>query len=970
MYQKVFESKILLVYGISGTGKTSLINCGLANKFEDSDWLPVYVRRGRNILDSLERELGKVVLSDFKSAVHPPSLSTSFRASEGQSSPQSAIKDLTPGEIVKALQSIYLDHFKPIYLIFDQLEELFIFGDREEREEFIQIVKAVVNSDVQCRFIFSIREEYLAGVTEFERLIPEFLANRMRIEKMTSQNAIQVIEGPCKVQNIEVEEGFPEALLQKLNPDSNEVELTYLQVFLDKIYRLSTNDASTRSGEANDTPRRGVNDDPRSGSNNSAEGTNDNSPLKRGATGGVFTIPLLDQVGDVTDLLGSFLEEQISALDDPDTGLAILKSFVSIKGTKKQITEEEVLESSRTYYGKDIPSEILTDHIQRFVNLRILRDKDESGRYELRHDSLADKIYEKITLVEKEILEVRQFVDNAYSNYMKRGIPLNTEDLTYIAHYEERLFLKGELSEFITKCRKIITAKKRNFNRILRYSAIGFFFIIFAVAFYYIRSSSSVKSEKLALEASMQRDFDPGLSFNTALEAYEKDTTYTLAVKALFDAFYGLLENGPYFDSLGNELFPQKTIFDFELCHSDILYAKFSEDGNYIYGYLADNTVKVWNRKGKEVFSEKGNDTSIIALNFAPNNKYISALDYDSTAIIWDLEGNLICSLKVYYDSLNPFDVINFSPNKDIMTCIEKDHQIRIYDMNGNFLYDLKGHKAPVNGVVFSPDGNYISSASKDSTVIIWQLDSVSGNFKRFRDLNRFQNVVWSVDFSRNSNYVLCASTDTLKFPYTCRIYNFNRSGHKYWWACYDTTYLKNNPFAYSSDITGKVISADFTKNDAAIIIRTLNEGRLYLTDQDSNLDNQDYISYRIRTAYESNWKLMSRNKILKRYHWTEDEIYQYGGIDMSVNDYIASNISGSKHTNLFHWDRMPIRKFRGIKPNFSPDGEYLLCINGNSILLYPADEKEIIRLVNEEAIFGKPDKQLNSWLHIFDSHY
>ncbi|MBW1824401.1 MAG: ATP-binding protein, partial [Deltaproteobacteria bacterium] len=67
MYQKVFESKMLLVYGISGTGKTSLINCGLANKFEDSDWLPVNVRRGRNILDSLERELGKVSISEDRS---------------------------------------------------------------------------------------------------------------------------------------------------------------------------------------------------------------------------------------------------------------------------------------------------------------------------------------------------------------------------------------------------------------------------------------------------------------------------------------------------------------------------------------------------------------------------------------------------------------------------------------------------------------------------------------------------------------------------------------------------------------------------------------------------------------------------------------------------------------------------------------------------------------------------------------
>lgn len=916
MYQKVFESKMLLVYGISGTGKTSLINCGLANKFEDSDWLPVSVRRGRNVVDSLWRELGKVALSDLKSAVH---------------SPQSAKKDLPPGQIVKALKSIYLDHFKPIYLIFDQFEELFIFGEREEREEFIQIVKAIVDSDVQCRFIFSIREEYLAGVTEFERLIPEFLANRMRIEKMTGKNAIQVIEGPCKVQNIEVEEGFPEALLQKLNPDSNEVELTYLQVFLDKAFRLATDKDKEKPDFANE---------------------------------------LLEQVGDVSDLLGSFLEEQISALEDPETGLTILKSFVSIKGTKRQVTLEDVSDFATTL-GKEISGEELKNLIIKFVNLRILTGKDESGRYELRHDSLATKIYEKITLVEKEILGVRQFIDNAYSNYLKRSIPLGTEDLAYIASYEERLFLKGELNEFITKCRKIITAKKRNFNRILRYSAVGFCFIIFAVAFYYIRSSSSVKSEKLALEASLQKDFNPGLSFNTALKAYGKDTTYTLAVKALFDAFYGLLENGPYFDSLGNELFPQKAIFDFKPCLSDILFAKFSEDGNYIYGYLADNTVKVWDRKGKEIFSEKENDTSIIALNFAPNNKYISALDYDSTAIIWDLEGNLICSLKVYYDSLNPFDVINFSPNKDIMTCIEKDHQIQIYDMKGNILYDLKGHKAPVNGTVFSPDGNYIASASKDSTVIIWQLDSVSGNFKRFRDLNKFKNVVWSVDFSRNSNYVLCASTDTsFIFIYTCRIYNFNRSGHNYGIAIYDTNYLKNYPYAYSSYITGKVISAVFTKNDAAIIIRTLNEGRLYLTDQDSSLGNQDYISYRIGTADESNWKLMSRNKILKKYHWTEDEIYQYGGIDMSVNDYIASNISGSKHTNLFYWDRMPIRKFRGIKPNFSPDGKYLLCINGNSILLYPAGEKEIIRLVNEEAIFGELNGSLNKWFHFFGLFY
>src|SRR5512137_755078 len=53
LYHRVFESKIMLVYGVSGTGKSSLIHCGLANKFSETDWLPLVIRRGGNMIDSL-----------------------------------------------------------------------------------------------------------------------------------------------------------------------------------------------------------------------------------------------------------------------------------------------------------------------------------------------------------------------------------------------------------------------------------------------------------------------------------------------------------------------------------------------------------------------------------------------------------------------------------------------------------------------------------------------------------------------------------------------------------------------------------------------------------------------------------------------------------------------------------------------------------------------------------------------------
>jgi len=105
LYQRVFESKLLLVYGISGTGKSSLIHCGLANKFQETDWLPLIIRRGGNIIRSMANAI---------SAVSITTLDTNIT---------------TPVQFRKGVRSLYLDHYRPVFFIFDQFEELFIFGE-------------------------------------------------------------------------------------------------------------------------------------------------------------------------------------------------------------------------------------------------------------------------------------------------------------------------------------------------------------------------------------------------------------------------------------------------------------------------------------------------------------------------------------------------------------------------------------------------------------------------------------------------------------------------------------------------------------------------------------------------------------------------------------------------------------------------------------------------------------------------
>src|SRR6185295_206148 len=62
LYYKILDGRLLIVYGSSGTGKTSLIQCGLAGKFDEADWMPVIVRRAENINESLKKTLQGLAL--------------------------------------------------------------------------------------------------------------------------------------------------------------------------------------------------------------------------------------------------------------------------------------------------------------------------------------------------------------------------------------------------------------------------------------------------------------------------------------------------------------------------------------------------------------------------------------------------------------------------------------------------------------------------------------------------------------------------------------------------------------------------------------------------------------------------------------------------------------------------------------------------------------------------------------------
>jgi WD40 repeat protein len=719
LYRRVFESKILLVYGVSGTGKSSLINCGLASGFDDSDWLPVNVRRRRNIIESLNEAFIKQAISPLKE-----NLSLSGK-----------------------LQSIYLDHFKPVYLIFDQFEELFIFGSNEEKTGFIKLIKEVVVSETQCRVIFIIREEFLAGITEFEYDLPEIFSNRFRVEKMKRANAIRAVEGPCKVYDIETETGFSEELIDKLCPAGNEIELTFLQIYLDRIFRIA------------------------------AAEKQEHDTLK-------FSREILTRAGSVSDLLGQFLEEQIREFDDPDTGMAILKSFVSVQGTKRPMREQEVLDSAQSF-GLVIAEDELMKYLAKFVSLRILRERDESGHFELRHDSLASKIYEKFTAIEKDIIEVRQFIENAFSVYEKRSKHLTADDLKYIAPYEDKLFLNKSVEAFIHKSSNEIQRSGRRRRNIAIAASVTLFVILFGFTLWALTEKQKSNQNYLKAKANnfnyLSKEViaaDPTIALRLAEYAlsidsgnknifkninkiYSENIFYSVAAKhetavssAAFSPDGKSILTGSY-DNTARLWDLQGNIVQVFRGHVGPIWSvAFSPDGKSILTGSSDNTARLWDLHGNVIQVFKGHEGEIFSVAFSPDGNSILTGSSDNTARLWDIQGNTLQVLKGHENAVSS---VAFSPDGNIILTGSYDNTARLWNLKGNVILIFKGHSGPINSVAFSPDGKRILSGSYDNKILLWDL---KGNIVQV--IKESNSGILSVAFSPDCKNILTGSYDRI----------------------------------------------------------------------------------------------------------------------------------------------------------------------------------------------------------------
>ena len=387
LYDALSGVKHLLVYGPSGAGKTSLIECGLRNQFSDADWLAITVRRGHNLISSVFEALNSALRRKFPIT------------------PDTRLPEDPEFDFGDAVESLYAEQYKPIYLLFDQFEELLIQADDDEKVEFFTRLNRLIRYKTPCRMLLILREEFIGHFSDYESLCPSIFQHRFRLEKMSRSNVREVISSlitaPRYSQAFQVEdaERLTDEILKRLPDKQKEIELAHVQVFLSELW------------------------------DRAAKHTNITPVLSPG---------LVQKEDKLETVLVSFLEKQRNALDavyGENVSLELLVAMITERNTKLQVSIEELQQELE---NKQVALKgSLVDLLANLEQNRIVRTlkSGEQTKYEISHDVLAKVVGENLS---EDIKQRRRALEIA-DVYRSKGGYLSQEDLDLLRPFQSHL---------------------------------------------------------------------------------------------------------------------------------------------------------------------------------------------------------------------------------------------------------------------------------------------------------------------------------------------------------------------------------------------------------------------------------------------------------------------------------------------------------------------------------------------------
>lgn len=213
------ENRFVAVMGASGSGKSSLILCGLipalhGRLISDSGkgWQVVHIHPGIDPIKNLTEGLARV-------NKNPGS----------EESQISAIIDKSPMGLVEAVKMLRKKSADNFFILIDQFEELFRYRKSSDDQSAIKgsesfvnlLVEAVRQSEEPIYIVLTMRSDFIGECAHFQELTELINQSNYLVPLMTRDTFKEAITGPVAVGGANIEPSLIEKLLDDAgdNPD-------------------------------------------------------------------------------------------------------------------------------------------------------------------------------------------------------------------------------------------------------------------------------------------------------------------------------------------------------------------------------------------------------------------------------------------------------------------------------------------------------------------------------------------------------------------------------------------------------------------------------------------------------------------------------------------------------------------------------------------------------------------------------
>ena len=740
---------VILYYGPTGVGKSSVLDAGLVPRLEHS-----------HEVRYLRRDPDRGLLGTLRSKLAPGDQAT------------------TPGPSLD-LARLWLDRERPdrpLVVILDQAEEAFTrprvaapAGDDEA------LKKALINPDAELAELLAALRAIFAGpdparrprgklIVSFrnewlDRFEQSFNAVKlgwepMPLKPLEPSGIIEAIEGPAhdptlkRRYELTVAEGLAATIADDLVIDAGSALAPTLQVLLTNMWKGA------------------------------------------GGKGGHFDQALYKRLCDGGCLLRDVLEKGLEAVrqwhkDVESSGLALdlLVHHVTEFDTAAQRTRTEL---AARYPHR---AEVLTGLLEKLKDGYLLIEADARSERSappvpatrLAHDTLAPLVNARFRTSIAPGQRARRLLENRATEWQdgKTGHVLDAVDLNAVetgksgmrawTADEARLV---EASRRVEEQRKAEELSRKRIKRNFVYALVGALAVsLGASGFAWIERGEAKTQAKKAEDNEAKANNQAKIAEANAAEARSQ------TVEVLTAAGVTALEQGQ--SALAMHRFAKaiQTVDEDALAQESnrlrlgmlvrgvpglraILTghsAAFSPDGKRVVTASADKTARVWDAdSGRPLASLQGHTEPVESAAFSPDGKRVVTASFDKTARVWDADsGKPLATLQGHTQMVRS---AAFSPDGKRIVTASFDKTARVWDADsGKTLASLQGHTNGVTSAAFGPDGKRVVTASADKTARVWDADS---DKTLATLLVGHTALVNSAAFSRDGKWVVTASYD------------------------------------------------------------------------------------------------------------------------------------------------------------------------------------------------------------------